>query len=40
MLYLNETDGFKVRSDVNGNGKADLEIFVNVGALGKGDFLL
>ncbi|MGH6735213.1 MAG: hypothetical protein ACRECX_03930 [Methyloceanibacter sp.] len=37
-----EDKGSKViaQGDVNGDGKADFEIFVNVGALGKGDFLL
>ncbi|MEZ5874931.1 MAG: hypothetical protein R3D30_08930 [Hyphomicrobiales bacterium] len=29
-----------VQGDVNGNGKADFEILVKVGALGAGDFLL
>ncbi|MGH6735503.1 MAG: S8 family serine peptidase [Methyloceanibacter sp.] len=29
-----------VQGDINGDGKADFEIFVNVGSLGKGDFLL
>jgi hypothetical protein len=29
-----------VQGDVNGDGKADLEIFVKVGSLAKGDFLL
>jgi Ca2+-binding RTX toxin-like protein len=29
-----------VQGDVNGNGTADFEIFVNIGSLVKGDFIL
>jgi Ca2+-binding RTX toxin-like protein len=40
LRYEDKGSTVIVQGDRNGDGKADFEIFVNVGALAKGDFLL
>ncbi|MGH6736957.1 MAG: calcium-binding protein [Methyloceanibacter sp.] len=40
LRYTDKGSTVIVQGDVNGDGKADFEIFVNVGSLSKGDFLL
>ncbi|MEZ5874704.1 MAG: M10 family metallopeptidase C-terminal domain-containing protein [Hyphomicrobiales bacterium] len=40
LHYVHKGDGCIVQGDVNGDGKADFEIFVKIGSLAKGDFLL
>ncbi|MGH6734975.1 MAG: autotransporter-associated beta strand repeat-containing protein [Methyloceanibacter sp.] len=40
LRYEDKGSKVIVQGDVNGDGKADFEIFVNVGSLAKGDFVL
>ncbi|WP_431557794.1 calcium-binding protein [Methyloceanibacter sp.] len=40
LRYIDKGSTVIVQGDVNGDGKADFEIFVAVGALAKGDFIL
>ncbi|MGH6737144.1 MAG: calcium-binding protein [Methyloceanibacter sp.] len=40
LRYEDKGSKVIVQGDVNGDGKADFEIYVAVGSLGKGDFLL
>ncbi|MGH6734577.1 MAG: hypothetical protein ACRECX_00645 [Methyloceanibacter sp.] len=40
LRYIDKGATVIVQGDVNGDGKADFEIFVNVGSLAKGDFIL
>ena len=40
LRYIDKGAKVIVQGDVNGDGKADFEIFVGAGALNKGDFLL
>jgi Ca2+-binding RTX toxin-like protein len=40
LRYIDKGSKCIVQGDVDGDGKADFEIFVKVGTLHKGDFLL
>ena len=40
LRYIDKGSSCIVQGDVNGDGNADFEIYVKVGALSKGDFLL
>ena len=40
LRYTDKGSTSLVQGDVNGDGKADFEILVKVGALGSGDFIL
>lgn len=40
LRYIDKGATVIVQGDVNGDGKADFEIFVKAAALAKGDFLL